>query len=177
MHPEEEAALGVRPGCRSLGKILPERTAHRCRLGRIVGADLRQVGVQEAAAAVLGDQHLRHHRRAEVHALLGDDHLADQLGVADRPGHAGARREDLGEGGRKEHALPGHREERGQGLAPVPQLAVGVVLEDRDAVAGGDLGEAVTSLGAQARPRGIGEVDDGVDELGDPCRSRASRRR
>ena len=109
---------------------------------------------------------LRQRRGVQVGALLDQDVLLVQLARRGQPAEAHARAEDLGEGPQVDHG--GAAVQRGQrrGRRPLEaELAVRVVLDHHEPVAGRDVEQGAAPLQAPGAPGRVLEVGHDVDEL------------
>ena len=103
----------------------------------------------------------------QVGALLADGALAQQLLTGEQIAHAQARADQLGKAAQIDHAARRIVAFDGrQGLAPVAQVAVGVVLGHDEAVFGGQLRDGLPPVGGQRAAGGILERRDHVKQPG-----------
>ena len=103
----------------------------------------------------------------DVHALLADDHLSKQQRACyHRCAQPQARGDVLGEGGHIHHpALRIEGLDRGQRLAGIAQVAVGVVLGDDHAVLGSQRRQGLSTLQRQRDAGGVLERGNHVHQL------------
>jgi len=116
--------------------------------------------------AAVGDQQLFDGHRGSA---LGDDDEdlveLDRLGIGD---------EDLGGRAQGHDAVRQRAEGRGPGAGP-PEGAVGVVVDDQEAVVVGQAGQFPAPLGAEGHPGRVVELGHDVDEGRSEARGEPSR--
>mmetsp|Transcript_5286 Transcript_5286/g.19871 ORF Transcript_5286/g.19871 Transcript_5286/m.19871 type:complete len:454 (-) Transcript_5286:714-2075(-) len=151
-----------------------QRRRHGVAVGLVAGADRRNVCLQEAVA-----DHLVHHalveaRRVQVGRLLGLQQLRIQLRRSDQIAQAETGRQHLGERAEVERTLgPQAGQRRGRRLVE-PQVAVGVVLDDRHTHAAGGFDNGLATGGTHHPP---GRVLVIRQQVGEPGARRVMRQR
>ena len=102
----------------------------------------------------------------QISALLGLHEAQHQHLRADDPSQPQARGHNLGKGPQVGSALRDEGADRRDVLALVPQLAVGVVLDDREVQFRSDLCQLLAALQGHRRTGRVVEVGQNVDKLG-----------
>ncbi len=122
--------------------------------------------IERARAAELPNHGLGEHVRRDVHLVGALGELRDLLLGTRQVAHPNTRADGLRERGRVDHPPRAvERQHRRRRLIVERQLPVGVVLEDPEAVLGGELDQAL-ALGRRERAAGgVVEVRDQVDQL------------
>ena len=164
--PHEEAAVG--PPVAGVRAAVPvERVAEAVELARVDGAQPLHVAVEVAAADDLG--HGAPQVGARAHVVAHRRHAVDERGRGQVPAQPQPRGDDLGEGGHLDGQLAaGEGEERGRRLAPEPDLPVGVVLHERQAVLARQLQQAFAARAGERHARRVLVRGDAVEQLGAP---------
>ena len=168
-HPEEHAAFG--PGeADTVSQDADQGIVQGCATRAVGGAYARHVLVVAAAGKILRGDLLDPDGAGHVVGGLGADAAAADLGRRDQPAHAQARRHGLGHGRGIGH--PGTRlgvgqgDERGHLLAAIAQLAVGIVLDQQEAVPGRQLQQLQAALAIDRGAARVGERSHDGDDLG-----------
>ena len=163
-HPDEQPALGARVPCPLReGGQLTEHGLHLLPVARRDGAD---VGRQQVLPQVLIHDRLVQVGGVHVRGLLADGALAQDVRVPRHVADPEARGDHLAEGPEEDHPailvvmLDGQR-----AFAGVPQIPVGIVLRDHEAVLRGDLRNGSAAVGREGDAGGILEGGDDVEHL------------
>ena len=165
--PDEQAALYPVVGDPGRDQMLLNERQRLLRLGAVEGAQPLKMGLVVVLRHELVADDLGPDIGVHVLPLLADDHLLQQrLGrdcVADP--HSGG--DHLGEGAGVHHrALFIQGLDAGQILPRIPQVAVGVVLRDQDAVLLGERIHPAALVHTHGDAGRVLEIRDGVQELG-----------
>ena len=163
-HPEEQAALGMSP-CYFGREIFVQRMQHRIAALAINLANQFDVLVEESVARDFVGNVLTEGGSVQVGGLFQLHQFADHVFGSDDPGQTNSGRERLREGAQVDHVAESEsviaaqivaveHHQRRNVLAFVAQLAVGIILDDRDAVLVGQKNELMAaSFGKRyARP-------------------------
>ena len=140
---------------------------HEVAAGGIDRPQALEVAGQHARLEELIDHDLVEGARVEVRRLLERQDLGHVRLVHDHVAEPEPRREDLREGPEQDHPVAVvERLDRRGAAAAVVEVAVGIVLEDRHAMAARDVVDRPLARLAHAHARRVLEARDGVDELG-----------
>ena len=116
---------------------------------------------------VFGDERLVEVGGMGIGALLGDDHLADELRVAAAAGDSQTGGDGLGVAGEQYHVIGGIEGlDEGHDLAGITERRIGVVLDHEHIVIGGELGGHLPRLDIHDGAGGVLEGGDGVEHHG-----------
>ena len=142
-----------------------ERREHPLALALVQGAREPKLLVDPAAAHVLLEEALAESPGALVGVLLRGDELSRDLGGRSGPAEPHAGEERLGRRPDLHDELGCRTPEARRPVAVEPELAVGDVLDDEEAVPTGKLDQRRAPLVREANSGGVLVVGDGVEEL------------
>src|SRR5581483_5227192 len=162
-HPREEAASRRRPA--GAAEVTLERGERPLALAPVELAGARELILDPAAPDVLLEEALAERARALVGVLLRRDELRRDARGGGRPAQPDAREERLRGRPDLDDDLGREAPEARQRGGVEAELAVGDVLDDEEAVPGGELDERATPLDRQADAGRILVVGNRVEQL------------
>ena len=163
LDPEEHAA-GRHGEATARRQVLVERGAHRIALRLVACAHGRQVSVEQTGADDLVGHALVEAGRVQVGRLLGLQQLRVQRARRHHVAQPQPRRQHLGEGAEVDAALARRGTHGRRRRCVVPQLAIGVVFDQRQSGTGSRLHQLEPARASHAAPAGVLEIGQQVQE-------------